>query len=279
MVNSMPFDRETLLIINRIIEKYYIVVQQYFILMNDSVIINQLGNINNILQIGLNAITHIFKINLFFYKNIDIAFYYSQKAYYCYLEYIEQINIKCITDDLNIKDAILFIYNKTLSREDITNLNIHEVSSLENSEVSENVLLHIENFDIIEGIFPVINDVVYYILNFDNTTLSLMNRMNLCEKYLLNYLIFFISNAHNMNTSKLFEYLKILNEKKEYSYDTYCLFLQELLVYISNAKNNNKEVNEMYFLEYFNNNSKLTEYSKNEMKVLINHLFITTVKQ
>jgi uncharacterized protein (DUF2132 family) len=276
----MLIDNETRLVISYIIKKYYIIVHQYFVLMNDSIIIRQLDNVNNIIQVGLNAITHIFKINLFFYKNVDVAFYYSQKAYYCYLEYIEQINIKCITDDLNIKDAILFIYNKTLSREDITNFNVQEASRLENGDISENGLLHIENFEVVEGVFPIINDVVYYVSNFDNSNLTLINRVNICEKYLLNYLNFFVSNTHNINTNKLFEYLKILNEKKDYSYDTYCLFLQELLTYISNAKNINKQINEMFFLEYFNdNNAKLTECSKNEMKVLINHFFITTARQ
>jgi uncharacterized protein (DUF2132 family) len=276
----MSFENETLLIISHIIKKYYIIVHQYLAIMNDSVIIRRLDNVNNIIQLGLNAITHIFKINLFFYKDVDVAFYYSQKAYYCYLEYIEQINIKCITDDLNIKDAILFIYNKTLSREDITNFNIQEASRSENSDINENILLHIENFEVVEGIFPTINDVVYYVSNFDNNNLSLINRVNICEKYLLNYLNFFVSNAHNINTNKLFEYLKILNEKKEYSYDTYCLFLQELLTYICNSKNINKQINEMFFLEYFNNNnSKLTECSKNEIKALINHFFITNTRQ
>lgn len=269
MTTEKSFDA----VVNCIVKKYHFIIYQYLVIMNDSVIINQLDNIDNILQIGMNAITHIFKLNLLFYKNIDVAFFYSQKAYYCYLEYIEQINIKCITDDLNIKDAILFIYNKTLSRDALTNIHIQDASSSIHCHSNESTV-HIENFDIIEHIFPEINGIVYYLLNFDNHRLTLSNRVILCEKYLMNYLIFFITNTYNLNVCKILEYLKIMNEKKEFSYETYSLFLEEFLKYICNGNNKKREANELFFLQYFNDNSKLTDYTKNEMKALVKQFFI-----
>lgn len=71
MTTEKSFDA----VVNCIVKKYHFIIYQYLVIMNDSVIINQLDNIDNILQIGMNAITHIFKLNLLFYKNIDVAFF------------------------------------------------------------------------------------------------------------------------------------------------------------------------------------------------------------
>jgi len=272
-INSIKIciDKENDTIIRYIITKYYFIVKQYIILMNDSLIIQQLDNVDNIVQIGLNAITHIFKINLFFYKNIDIAFFYAQKAYYCYLEYIEQINIKCITDDLNIKDAILFIYTKTLSKYDISNINIQDLSLTVDNNNIEPVLINIENFDIIKDAFPEINNIVYFVLNFDNNNITLTNRVNICEKYLLNYLLCCIID--NKTNNIFFDYFKIFNEKIHFYDETYCLFLEELIKYISIEKNINKEFNQLFLYQYYNENFKLTNYTKNEMKQLIKQMF------
>jgi hypothetical protein len=46
---------------------------------------------------------------------MDIAFYHSQKAFYFYIEFIEQINHdQNAYLKLNSKDAILFVYKKTI---------------------------------------------------------------------------------------------------------------------------------------------------------------------
>lgn len=90
----------------------------------------------------------------------------------------------------------------------------------------------------------------------------------------MNYLIFFITNTYNLNVCKILEYLKIMNEKKEFSYETYSLFLEEFLKYICNGNNKKREANELFFLQYFNDNSKLTDYTKNEMKALVKQFFI-----
>ena len=263
-------DKENETIIRCIVTKYFFIIRQYLILLNDSLIIQQLDNVDNITQIGLNAITHIFKINLFFYKNVDIAFFYAQKAYYCYLEYIEQINIKCITDDLNIKDAVLFIYNKTLSKYDISSINIQDLSLSVDNNVIEPMLINIENFDIIKHAFPEINNIVYFVLNFDNNNITLTNRVNICEKYLLNYLLYCIINRTN---GDFFECLKVFNEKINFDNETYCLFLEELIKYIGNEKNVDIEINQLFLYQCYNDNFKLNNYTKNEMRQLIKHLF------
>ena len=52
---------------------------------------------------------------LYFTKNLDLSFYHSQKAYYFYIEFIEQISDEnVIFLQLSSRDAILFVYKKTI---------------------------------------------------------------------------------------------------------------------------------------------------------------------
>ena len=54
--------------------------------------------------------------NIFYYtKNLELSFYHTQKAYYIYIEFIEQISDDNVTFlQLSSKDAILFVYKKTI---------------------------------------------------------------------------------------------------------------------------------------------------------------------
>ena len=92
--------------INDIFEKYNLLIIEYFKL-------NITGNF--IISRGLNTISHVFELMLFYTKNIDMTYYHSQKAFYFYGEFISQI----IEDpnnylQLSSKDATLFVYKKTI---------------------------------------------------------------------------------------------------------------------------------------------------------------------
>jgi len=60
---------------------------------------------------GLGAITHVFRIILAVSRNIHMAFYHAQRAFYFYVEYLLQTNGIL---PLQTKDAILFMYRKTI---------------------------------------------------------------------------------------------------------------------------------------------------------------------
>ena len=92
--------------INDIFEKYNLLIIEYFKL-------NITGKF--IISRGLDTISHVFELMLFYTKNIDMTYYHSQKAFYFYGEFISQI----IEDpnnylQLSSKDASLFVYKKTI---------------------------------------------------------------------------------------------------------------------------------------------------------------------
>jgi len=98
-----------------LIEKYILLLMEYIHLVNTSEIIKQLDNASTVFQIGINAISHIYKITFLITKNVESAGCYTQKGMYCYLEYIEQMNKTNTLHNLDNLDAILFVYDKTLT--------------------------------------------------------------------------------------------------------------------------------------------------------------------
>ena len=91
---------------NDILNKYNLLITEYFKL-----------NIKGIKELGrgLETISHVFEIMLYYTKNLELTYYHSQKAFYFYGEFISQI----IEDpnnylQLSSKDATLFVYKKTI---------------------------------------------------------------------------------------------------------------------------------------------------------------------
>ena len=98
-----------------LIEKYTAILYEYLHIMHTSEIVNALDNQAEVIQIGMQSITHIYKLAFFLSKQISTAVCHSQKGMYCYLEYIEQMNKTNMLHNLDNVDAVVFIYNKTLS--------------------------------------------------------------------------------------------------------------------------------------------------------------------
>ena len=68
-----------------------------------------------IFERGIETLIHVFSMIFFYTKNLDLTFYHSQKAYYFYIEFIEQISDDNITFlQLSSKDAVMFVYKKTI---------------------------------------------------------------------------------------------------------------------------------------------------------------------
>jgi hypothetical protein len=132
---------------NEIIKKYLILVVEYFKFIFSQ---NISLKIENLIK-GFETITHVYLNILYYTKNIDVTYYHSEKAYYYFLEYVEQIN----NDEnaylqLTSKDAIIYVYKKTLS-------NICKKYKKENIEINEkfnnikNIIFFFKEF-IIENI-------------------------------------------------------------------------------------------------------------------------------
>jgi hypothetical protein len=100
-----------------LIEKYISMVFEYLSIMQSSDVVRTMDTRTYSVQLGLSAITHIFKLAFINTKNISTTESYCQKGIYCYIEYLEQFNKLSMapSQHIDFADAIGFIYDKTLS--------------------------------------------------------------------------------------------------------------------------------------------------------------------
>jgi len=101
--------------IQDILTKFVSVIIEYMKFMCEKIRMKNKHYYRFIFERGVETVIHVFTNILFYTKNLDLAFYHSQKAYYFYIEFIEQISDENITFlQLSSRDAILFVYKKTL---------------------------------------------------------------------------------------------------------------------------------------------------------------------
>lgn len=100
------------------IRKYSELIIDYstFAMENIKISNNQL--LKFIISRGLETITHVFIRIIYFTKNINLAYYHSQKAYYFYIEFISQISDEeKLFLQLTSRDAAIYVYKMTIFNE------------------------------------------------------------------------------------------------------------------------------------------------------------------
>lgn len=95
------------------IDKYFLLLFEYLHIMQTSSYVESAAN-PNIVQIGWNAVTHVYKVSFASLKNVEDAFQKAQKGMYCFLEYIEQISKQTVLS-IEPLEAVVFVYDKVLS--------------------------------------------------------------------------------------------------------------------------------------------------------------------
>jgi hypothetical protein len=72
-------------------------------------------NFKNILRCGYKSLLYIYRVLLLYTRNLDLAYYHTQKSIYYYMEFIDQILLEPNAFlKLTPYDAVLFVYKKTI---------------------------------------------------------------------------------------------------------------------------------------------------------------------
>jgi len=103
--------------VSTILEKYAILLFEYMLFLFEKIKITKkkVAYFRYIFERGLDTITRVFMGLIEYTKNIDLAFYHSQKAFYFYIEFIEQISdIQNSFLQLTSRDAVMFVYKRTI---------------------------------------------------------------------------------------------------------------------------------------------------------------------
>jgi hypothetical protein len=204
----------------QIAETYVKVLNEYFALLGDSEIIKEMGYPLSILCVGVNAIHRVFEIVFIKTHSIEKTYYYSKKAYYYYLEYIEQIYRANLFQNLNHMDIVLFVYKKTVF--EMYNGNDENSCTLSNIMTANNEVLIIDDNEA-KDLFLKIYTMVGVIFYWDNTNITFIERCSILSKYIQR----FIYKSHGNDS--VMQYLKVIQERLNMNFVIYEELLQELL--------------------------------------------------
>lgn len=132
--------------VSEILTKFVSVIVEYMRFIAEKITMKNKPYYKFIFERGLDTLLHIFSVIFYYTKNLELTFYHTQKAYYFYIEFIEQISDDNVTFlQLSSRDAIMFVYKKTIF--DINNeyrKNIKEPSADEKNILSTvNLYTHI----------------------------------------------------------------------------------------------------------------------------------------
>lgn len=245
--------------ISDILTKFVKVLLEYMRFISEKIIMKNKLYFRFIFERGLETIIHVFSVILYYTKNLELTIYHTQKAYYFYIEFIEQISDDTVTFlQLSSRDAILFVYKKTIF--DINNE--YRKTIPDSTQDEKNILSTVDSYTYIY------KNIALFIIN--NNGFNYENKVeyiNMCCDSLE-----FISQTLNKNKIKtnyigcVNLFVSILDDKKLEIID-YFKLLDEFVKKIINKKKIDEKIikNKIYdseIINFINENAlnKIVEY-------------------
>jgi hypothetical protein len=139
-----------------IVDKYLEVILDYIKYIFENIKIKKTNLSKYIMIRGLDTITHIFRFLLLYTKNLNMTYYNSQKAFYYYVEFVDQISEEEISYlKLNSNDAILYVYKKTIYQVDESYRKNIDVLTKDENQIFEiiNEYIYVFKYNIMEFIY------------------------------------------------------------------------------------------------------------------------------
>jgi len=217
-----------------ILNKFTDIIIDYMKIMSEKITMKKKSYYLFIFERGIETLIHVFSMIFFYTKNLDLTYYHTQKAYYFYIEFIEQISDDNITFlQLSSRDAVLFVYKKTIY--DINNeykKNIGKLTS-EEDEILEISKLYMQTY----------KKIMHYLLHhvdflYENKK-EIINTY--CEK---------VHNlSHNLNKVKIrlncvkciYSFVELLINSQIKIYDFYVVF-EDFIKRIQSRKKTTDEI-------------------------------------
>jgi hypothetical protein len=115
LYNTINYKQTINYSITEILTKFVSVIVEYMRFVSEKMPIKNKSYCQFVFERGVDTLIHIFSFLFYYTKNLELTFYHTQKAYYFYVEFIEQIS----DDNVNFLklssiDATLFVYKKTI---------------------------------------------------------------------------------------------------------------------------------------------------------------------
>ena len=203
---------------NEIVNKYYLLISEYLNFIVENIKCKNLNIVYTkfIIKRGIETITNVFNILLYYSRNLNIAYYHSQKAFYFYVEFIGQISEDKHTFlQLSSRDASVFVYKKTIFemnndiRKNISELQKNDIVKLDILNAYILIIQKLINI-ILEKDYNYLKHNNVYSNNFEITN----NLMSDKEHFVIDIFINnFINVKNNISFNKYFEIIKAFINK------------------------------------------------------------------
>lgn len=129
-----------------ILIKFVSVIIEYMRFISEKITIRNKQHYKFIFERGFETLIHVFSFIIYYTKNLELTMYHTQKAFYFYIEYVEQISNDNITFlQLSSRDATMFVYKKTIY--EINNDYRKNISEPSNEE--KNILSTLDSYAVI----------------------------------------------------------------------------------------------------------------------------------
>jgi len=206
--------------IGDIVNKYNTLLIEYLNFIVDNIGVKNSAYSKFIIERGIETITHVFTLLLYYSRNVDMAYYHGQRSFYFYVEFIGQISEDQHTFlNLSSRDAAMFVYKKT----------IFELSNDSRKNITEPSKETAEKLNILNMNICIFKNIVYFTLREmkiieKNTIISnlVKHSENVCNK-LLKYkftiqeyttIEYFISLLNkNISIAKYYEVVDLFIQK------------------------------------------------------------------
>ena len=223
--NVDNFNKVLNISVNDVMNKYSGLVIEYLKFIYENIKLQNQTYLKFIVIRGLETITNVFSIILYYTKNIDLTYFQCQKSFYYYIEFIGQISEEQHSFlQLNSRDAITYVYKKT----------IFEINNDFKKNMSPLSKDNTKKFDLINEYIKIYKILLLKLIsddskiktnnigNFDNFEIC-CNKLNnvkieIDNLYILESFVVILDNKIN-NVEKFFEtfllYLKKINKKQD----------------------------------------------------------------
>lgn len=249
-------EKSVLEILNKFIE---VIVEYIHIILEKRTIKNEIYN-DFIFERGFDTLKHVFLIIFYYTKNLDLTFYHTQKAYYFYIEFIEQITDDNVVTFLRLgsRDAIMFVYKRT-----IFELNNEFKKDMEEPNSSEkNILKTIDTF------IPIYKDIVLYVMKYYDANNDNKKNINIFYHSIKNINEILCKSKNNNQIECLHIFITLLHDKKMETIEYFKLLDNFIKNLINKKKNNEKDIKvKMYDPETSN------FINNNESNKIVNYIF------
>lgn len=206
---------------------------------------------------GLESLTYIFNILLMYTKNLTLTYHHCEKSLFYYIEFIGQIGDENHSFlQLNSKDAVLFIYKKTI-------FDINE-SFKKNFEIDEEGKKIIDNVNNFTKLYK-----MYSNLHVNLNSFLELDKRNEFYKQLFEYInyYFLLLVKKNIKISDLNSYIHIIkiliNKKYDLDFETSKCILTILTKQINKKNNKFEQIIEKINSSKFDDNYSNLNFVKN----------------